>query len=217
MLPSPVSHRQKLVSSTRSGVHVPTSLAFWRLRLATLLGRSRITNLGVLVLVSCLVLSVVHNLRVGLGSDGVERDDGQAAWWSGRGTADGDANGHRERIGAKKLFKDTDDAPVLKENDRERVQSAAKQQPARIPPSIDSTIRRPPALRSLTHLVLVPCHGVWVGNAPDDALDTNKWVLEAYDGTVRSDRAREDRLRVKAFVEHVKKAYVPLVLTAQGT
>jgi hypothetical protein len=105
------------------------------------------------------------------------------------------------------------DPPVLNENDLEGDQRESSPGYSNnglspisyIPPSIDTTIRRPPVLRSLYHLVLVPCHGVWVGNEAEDVYDMNKWVLEQFDRDGEENRKEEDEARVRAFVEHVKK------------
>ena len=156
------------------------------------------TNLGVVVLVGCLCVSVVVNVFVVLGREGggrvvEERVEGE---WEGKEKTIVKGGRYDNRDRERERERESDVSPTVSLS--------------YIPPSIDTTIRRPPLLRSLYHLVLVPCHGVWVGNKLEDVYDVNKWVLESFKRDAEEEE-EETRARVRVFVEHVKKGYVIIV------
>ena len=82
------------------------------------------------------------------------------------------------------------------------------------------------ALRNLTHLIIVPCHGIWTGSSPDQVFDARYWILDGYmyggEGTTIRLNSREDEdkannkgmstnvveRRLRAFVKHVEVGYV---------
>lgn len=64
------------------------------------------------------------------------------------------------------------------------------------PDSILSTIARDDAVKRLTHLVIVPGHGIWKGTSQEDMFDEEKWALESYQ--IGGGR------RVRAWVKHIQ-------------
>ena len=72
--------------------------------------------------------------------------------------------------------------------------------------SIEDTIERPVGLKELEHLIIVPGHGVWVGNDEGDAWREDKWILEAYPNQNRSMEGA--KARIGAFIEHIRRGYV---------
>lgn len=68
----------------------------------------------------------------------------------------------------------------------------------------------PPALQALDHLVVVPGHGVWLGNSGSDAANASMWALDAQLGIGAHDEkdVQRARMRVRAFVAHIRKGYI---------
>lgn len=65
--------------------------------------------------------------------------------------------------------------------------------------SIEDTIERPLELQRLDHLIMVPGHGVWTGNSPDEVLQEDTWALEHY---LSGEGAKT---RIEAFIGHIRK------------
>lgn len=67
--------------------------------------------------------------------------------------------------------------------------------PAHAPYGILETLSRDKSLLGLSHLVMVPGHAIWEGSNPEDILNEDKWILEAY---------QKGGGRVAAFVKHIE-------------
>jgi hypothetical protein len=136
MLPLPASlasfDREKLTSrSTRrpgGGFQAFSRDAF---RLQFFLSRSRITNLGVAILVALLLISASANLKYATrGSSLIEREHAFADF------LDEDSQSRRQRS-SEATFSQV------------------------VPPSIEETISESSRLRGATHLVVVAGHSIW--------------------------------------------------------
>ena len=57
-----------------------------------------------------------------------------------------------------------------------------------------TTVERPPERKFLTHLIVVPCHSIWVGSVSWS--EEKDWLLESY---------QRGSSRVKAFYEHIAR------------
>ncbi|TFK44485.1 hypothetical protein BDQ12DRAFT_730541 [Crucibulum laeve] len=64
------------------------------------------------------------------------------------------------------------------------------------PSSVLSTINRSPTVNNLDHLILVPCHAIWVGTKSSAYMDEVNWILEPY---------QRGGNRIAAFLEHIKQ------------
>lgn len=65
--------------------------------------------------------------------------------------------------------------------------------------SIESTIERYAAFQELDHLVVVPGHGVWLGNEAREAYEEDAWALEHYQS------GEGARSRIEAFISHIRR------------
>ncbi|KAI0043097.1 hypothetical protein FA95DRAFT_1682125 [Auriscalpium vulgare] len=68
-----------------------------------------------------------------------------------------------------------------------------------VPQSINATLpstREREGLARLSHLIIVPAHGIWLGAREEEALDEGRWVLAAY---------QKGHDRPRSFMEHVKR------------
>ncbi|KAF8995472.1 hypothetical protein BDQ17DRAFT_1365658 [Cyathus striatus] len=59
-----------------------------------------------------------------------------------------------------------------------------------------STVSRKPFLQALQHLVIVPCHSIWVGMDSRGRLHEDDWLLEPY---------QKGGNRIDAFFQHIQK------------
>jgi hypothetical protein len=53
---------------------------------------------------------------------------------------------------------------------------------------------RPPVAQGLTHLVLVPCHSIFLGASPEDRVDEDAWALASF---------QRGRGRIQSFWRHI--------------
>ena len=151
MLPLPISaasfDRARL-TSRNTGRLGGSFQAFSRdaFRLQFFLARSRITNLGVAILVSLLLVSVSANLKSAMqGSSVVKREHDFAEFFE-----EGSQGEEQHRL----------ETPISQA----------------VPPSIEETISEASRLRGGTHLVIVAGHAIWAvcctSNGGDDSYTT---------------------------------------------
>ncbi|OCB88603.1 Isochorismatase hydrolase [Sanghuangporus baumii] len=69
----------------------------------------------------------------------------------------------------------------------------------RVLKSIESTIDRYAFFQELDHLVVVPGHGVWLGNEAREAYEEDAWALEHYQ------TGEGARFRIETFVAHIRR------------
>ncbi|KAL5483269.1 hypothetical protein ACEPAI_8499 [Sanghuangporus weigelae] len=65
--------------------------------------------------------------------------------------------------------------------------------------SIENTIDRYTVFRELDHLVVVPGHGVWLGNEAREAYKEDAWALEHYQ------TGEGARSRIETFIAHIRR------------
>lgn len=59
-----------------------------------------------------------------------------------------------------------------------------------------SSVDSEKVLSNLTHLIIVPGHGVWTGSLPSQVHDEDFWLLDGY-------MYGHSETRIQAFVEHI--------------
>jgi len=65
--------------------------------------------------------------------------------------------------------------------------------------AIENEVARPDAIQQLHNLIIVPGHGIWLGQGGESVLNESSWALEFYqqgDGSAS---------RISAFVSHIRK------------
>jgi hypothetical protein len=205
MLPNPVQSYSRRSVFHRS----PTASHLHQRRLLdTILSRSRVTNLGLLVLSAFAAVSVLFNLSLYFRNsrDYYRYENGPQQSAIDISTKKPFTGWGLEGYSTQSQNQDT--LTALPSSDSIQLEET---QNGHGGVGILSTISRPDALRDLDHLVVVPGHAIWEGRARghghegDQMMgkDPAEWVLEAYQGGGGAKGAGSGR--VAAFVEHVKK------------
>jgi hypothetical protein len=57
-------------------------------------------------------------------------------------------------------------------------------------------VDRPEYAKNLTHLIVVPCHGVWIGSRPELRSDEDEWLLQSF---------QRNSGRVQSFFSHIAR------------
>jgi len=156
--------------------------------LGVILSRSRVTNLGLIVLSVFTAVSVIINFRLYFAA---RRPVPVTA------TSDG-----YDTVGIPHRYRYSNSLPNAQTTTT--ITHEGPLQPSGCDHNntgILATIERDEALRALDHLVVVPGHAVWRGTRAEGKMDPGEWVMEAY----QLEGGSSGKGRVAAFVEHINR------------
>ncbi|WWC87208.1 uncharacterized protein L201_002095 [Kwoniella dendrophila CBS 6074] len=183
-LPSSTSRRNRnyfpSISPGGSSIHNLTSS---QQILQTLRSRTRLTNLAVFLLISCLFGSFILNLNYLFISpaqttipDSSSRSSSTGGWLNSQSKGNSIKEGWEDEL------------------------TSIEQMQSKLPLSIETTLERDKRFKELNHLIMIPGHAIWLGNKNNEKDISNirengDWILESM----------QKSGSVKTYIKHIEK------------